>query len=66
MSQNEYCPICDSTELQLVTVDETFTNRAGEEIKMNNYEYTLCNECDLEFVTAKQARQNEKEYEKSK
>ena len=61
MNRNEYCPFCDSQELQLVTIAETFTNRAGKEIKMNNYEYTLCNECEEEFVTAKQARHNEKE-----
>ena len=61
MSQNEYCPFCDSTELQLVTIAETFTNRAGEEIKIKNFEYTLCDDCDEEFVTAKQARHNEKE-----
>jgi len=66
MSQNKYCPFCDSTELQLVTVDETFTNRAGEEVRINNYEYTRCQACEEEFVTAKQAKQNEKEYAKSK
>ncbi|KKM81843.1 hypothetical protein LCGC14_1325630 [marine sediment metagenome] len=61
MSEKEYCPFCDSTELQLVTIAETFTNRAGEKIKIKNFEYTLCNDCDEEFVTAKQARHNEKE-----
>ena len=61
MSQNEYCPFCDSTDLFETSEFENITNRSGK-TKMIDHEFTRCKKCGEEFVTAHQARNNDFKY----
>lgn len=61
MSQNNHCPFCDSTDLFETFSFENITDRKGN-IKGIDAEFTKCNKCEEEFVTAQQARNNDHKY----
>ena len=59
-NDKEYCPMCDSSSLQELQRQETLRDRQDNEFQIPNYEFTFCDDCEFEFLTAKQVRTNDR------
>lgn len=56
------CPTCQSENIERHMAKETIIDRSGQAYVLDSYEYSTCSACGTEFVTAPQARSNEKQF----
>jgi len=54
------CPFCESNQLKMVERTQEISDRSGNTIVVPGYESTSCVECGNEFVTAVQAKANDR------
>src|SRR5690606_23166111 len=52
------CPHCDSSKTSVVETEEEIADRNGQRYLINGFQRTVCKNCGLEFVPAKQAKEH--------
>lgn len=65
-NERRCCPICASEDIGRHVTKETITDRAGKKYVLDRYEYSTCASCETEFVSADQARSNERQFADAK